>query len=334
MVAVTRSATVPVPQLTLRDDGAVREGTARAAALLGVESPQALVGATLASLLGARAAAAVLAHLRAGEGDVCDVVVRRRDGSAAALGFAAFARGPEGTTVHLSEPLCPGAGAYAEVVSASLAEAAHGLRNALAAARTSVDLVQRGIASPEDLPALHRVTRNSLARMDAMLSGLQEIARAQRGPSTAAEVSAVMRDAVARTRTHAASRGVTVTSRGASPTPPLRADVAGLVSALEALLLNAIDASAEGDEVSLSSTWHAAARELHLVVTDHGEGIPPERAPNVSRAFYSTRQGPGVGISVARSVAAAHGGEVSLCCPPEGGTVATLRLSAGAFAAR
>jgi signal transduction histidine kinase len=139
---------------------------------------------------------------------------------------------------------------------------------------------------------------------------------------------------VARARTHAASRGVTVTSRGGAASPPLRADIAGVVSALEALLLNAIDASAEGDEVSLSATWHPAARELHLVVTDHGEGIPPERAPNVARAFYSTRQAPGVGISVARSVAAAHGGEVSLCCPPEGGTVATLRLSAGAFAAR
>lgn len=270
MLAVTRSATVPLPQLTLRDDGAVREGTARAAALLGVESAQALAGATLASLLGARAAAAVLSHLLAGERDVCDVVVRRRDGSASALGFAAFARGPEGITVHLSEPLCPGGGAYAEVVSASLAEAAHGMRNALAAARTSVDLVQRGIASPEDLPALHRVTRNSLARMDAMLSGLQEIARAQRGAPGSAEVSAVMRDAVARITAHALSRGVSVTSRGVSVAPTLRADVPGLVSALEALLLNAIDASAEGDEVSLAATWHPAARELHLVVTDHG----------------------------------------------------------------
>ena len=82
MAAVTRSAVVPIGQVLLRDDGVLREGNARAAALLGAESAQSLAGATLASLIGPRAAVTVHAHVCAGETDACEVVARRRDGSA------------------------------------------------------------------------------------------------------------------------------------------------------------------------------------------------------------------------------------------------------------
>ena len=74
--------------------------------------------------------------------------------------------------------------------------------------------------------------------------------------------------------------------------------MAALSAALEALLHNAIEASAEGDEVELHTVWHPAARELHVVVTDRGEGIASERAPNVFRTFYSTRHATGVGLTL------------------------------------
>lgn len=325
---VTRSHLLPIAQLVIDGEGRVREGSARAALLLGVDPPGALLGRSLASLLGARPADAVRAHCAAGDEGACEVVARRPDGAAVALGFALASRGPDGElTLHIAELCAAGNGAYADAVQSTLRDAIHGLRNPLAAALNSLDLVQRGLAAPDDLPALSRVTRNGLERIDRMLSGLQDLARAGRGAVSPVAPQEVVREAIARVAPRAASRGVRVVPRGGRRAiPTVRADADSVTTAIEALLENAVDASAEGDEVSVEARWHATVRELHVVVTDRGEGIPPERAPNVFRMFYSSRRSLGVGLSLARWVAAAHGGEVVLTNPPQGGTVATLRL--------
>lgn len=324
---VTRSMLVPIAQLAVDAGGVVREGSARAALLLGVEPPGALIGQELAALIGARAAAQVRAHCASGEEDACEVVARRADGAAVALGFTVARHGGGGVTLHVSELCAAGNGAYADAVQATLRDAIHGLRNPLAAALNSLDLVHRGLASPEDLPALNRVTRNGLERIDRMLSGLQDLARAGRNEVTSVAPQSFLREALARVGPRAESRGVSLTQRGARRAlPTMRVDGDSVVAAVEALLENAVDASAEGDEVTLEATWHATVRELHVVVSDRGEGIPAERAANVFRMYYSSRKALGVGLSLVRWVAAAHGGEVVLTNPPQGGTVATLRL--------
>lgn len=326
--AVTRATHAPIAQLVVDDDGVVREGSARAAALLGAEGPAALVGQGLAALIGARPAATVRALCAEGEGAACEVVARRPDGAAVALGFAVASRAAPGSaTLHVSELCAAGNGAYAEAVQATLRDAIHGLRNPLAAALNSLDLVHRGLASPEDLPALNRVTRNGLERIDGMLSGLQDLARVGRHEVTTAAPQELLREALARVERRASARGVTLAHRGARRAlPQVRVDAGSVIAALEALLENAVDASADGDEVTAEAAWHATVRELHVVVIDRGEGIPAERAGNVFRMFYSSRKALGVGLAIARWAAAAHGGEVVLANPPQGGTIATLRL--------
>jgi signal transduction histidine kinase len=68
----------------------------------------------------------------------------------------------------------------------------------------------------------------------------------------------------------------------------------------------------------------------------HGPGIPPERAPNVFERFYRARgdeqtPGHGLGLSIARELARAHGGDLTLTRAQSDWTEFCLRLSASSI---
>jgi len=81
--------------------------------------------------------------------------------------------------------------------------------------------------------------------------------------------------------------------------------------------------------VTLAST----ASDISVTVEDDGPGIPPDEMENVFRPFYRVEHsrsrdtgGTGLGLSVARAVFRAHGGDVTLANRPEGGLRATVTL--------
>ena len=68
-------------------------------------------------------------------------------------------------------------------------------------------------------------------------------------------------------------------------------------------------------------------RTVQLVIDDDGPGIPPEQRESVFRAFESGRDGgTGLGLTIARDIVRAHGGEIVLEDSPLGGLRARLRL--------
>lgn len=75
------------------------------------------------------------------------------------------------------------------------------------------------------------------------------------------------------------------------------------------------------------------ARWLMVSVDDDGPGIPEEKREEVFRPFLRLDDarnqddgGSGLGLSIARDIARAHGGEVILADSPMGGLRATVRI--------
>lgn len=111
--------------------------------------------------------------------------------------------------------------------------------------------------------------------------------------------------------------------------PEADIDAARMAQVVGNLLSNAIKFTTSGG-VAVSAA--AGAREIRIAVADTGPGIPPEEQARVFEPFYRgatparTTEGLGVGLSIARSLAEAHGGRLTLESAPGRGSVFTIHL--------
>ena len=124
-----------------------------------------------------------------------------------------------------------------------------------------------------------------------------------------------------------ADRGASVVVQP-GPDAIVDADVAGLRALFVNLVENAVR-YADGAEVTL----RRRRRTVLIDVADRGPGLPGGELERVFEPFYRLELsrnrdtgGSGLGLASARTVARAHGGDITLRNRPEGGLVATVSL--------
>ena len=115
------------------------------------------------------------------------------------------------------------------------------------------------------------------------------------------------------------------------------ADAPRLTQVLWNLLHNAVKFTPEGGEIRVRSWEEEDRGTLVVEFADSGIGIEPELLPRIFDAFEQTdRQitrrfgGLGLGLSLSRTIAAMHGGDLTAASAgPDQGSAFTLRLPAG-----
>jgi CheY-like chemotaxis protein len=113
--------------------------------------------------------------------------------------------------------------------------------------------------------------------------------------------------------------------------PDLLGDVHHLHQALDCLLENAVRFTPRGGHIRVEAT--SADRAVRVTVADTGRGIPPEQQELLFSGFYqidmsSTRQygGLGLGLTIAKAVIEAHGGQLTVHSAVGQGTTFTATL--------
>jgi len=112
--------------------------------------------------------------------------------------------------------------------------------------------------------------------------------------------------------------------------PPVTCSPGNLNQAVLNILTNAIQASAPGGNVSLSTRRSGA--DVLIQVTDDGPGVPEEFIERIFDPFFTTRpigEGTGLGLSIAHTVVAAHDGHITVEEAEGGGAVFTVHLPLG-----
>jgi two-component system sensor histidine kinase HydH len=122
----------------------------------------------------------------------------------------------------------------------------------------------------------------------------------------------------------ARARGITDLTLDASDAE-CDADADLYASALENVVRNAVEATS--DPAAVAVTTEAQADAFVVRVIDRGAGMDARQLERVFEDFFTTKaEGSGLGLSFARRVMLAHGGDVEIASERGRGTTVTLRL--------
>ncbi len=213
-----------------------------------------------------------------------------------------------------------------------LGDVAHEMRTPLTALDGYIEGLIDGVftSTPETLQAVSEELRR-LHRLADDLSSLSrtEERRVELRP-VEADLAAIARDAGGRLRPQFDDARVGLTVH-ADASVPVLVDVDRIGQVLTNLLGNALRATPEGGTVTV--TVEAAGNEARASVSDTGVGLAGGDLERVFERFYRAADGlpksagSGVGLTIARGVARAHGGELRASSPGVGkGSTFTLTL--------
>jgi two-component system, NtrC family, nitrogen regulation sensor histidine kinase NtrY len=122
-------------------------------------------------------------------------------------------------------------------------------------------------------------------------------------------------------------KGIEYVSRIEPPELTVHADSDLLEQVLVNLLLNAIEACSGIEEPRIEVSCHLAEDTVVIRVADSGCGLDPTRIERIFVPLFTTKPGgSGIGLSLARQIAHAHGGKLEAAMNAPRGAVFTLEL--------
>lgn len=219
-----------------------------------------------------------------------------------------------------------------------LSSMSHELRTPITSIKAATEILQQfgaEAAAPECSEFLDIIGHESdrLAYIVGQVLDFTQLASGQADLQSAeVDVDAALQEAVAAVRGRADAGRVRLRLDLATPVR-VRGDAQRLHKLAGALLRNAVQFAPPTSEVVVTSGPQGDAWQL--TVDDRGPGIPDAVKEAVFESFYqhgdvltAKPEGPGLGLTIARAIAVAHGGSVWCEDNPDGGARFVVRLPA------
>lgn len=208
----------------------------------------------------------------------------------------------------------------------------HDLRNPLTTILLTAKLLPE--LPPEEQPSHLENILLSAKRMDRLIRDLLDAARIDSGrfavdlkPIDPAEI---VREVCKTHEAIAAAKQQTMVCAVSSTVPEICADRDRMLQLLSNLVGNAMKFTPENGTIAVGA--EPAGSVVRFSVSDTGPGIPPKELPNVFDRFWQAKKtahlGAGLGLSIARGIAEAHGGRISVENRAEGGAVFLVEIPA------
>lgn len=216
------------------------------------------------------------------------------------------------------------------------ADASHELRTPLTAMKGQVEVALSRPRSTEDYREVLATVNEEIDRMIRLVGSLLTLARADGRQiplqRERVDVADLVHSAVAQVQRVASERQIAIDLQ-AGPQRTVIVDEDLVLQLLLNLLDNAVKHS--GPDSRVTCGWTIEDRELRVFVGDTGAGIPAADLPRIFDRFYRvdkarslTEGGAGLGLSISRWIAQAHGGDITVESEPSRGTTFTLHLAA------
>jgi signal transduction histidine kinase len=207
---------------------------------------------------------------------------------------------------------------------------------------TSMKQFTEMLVEDEDLPEderreYYRAQERATGRLSRLVESLLDFGRMEAGarPYRREPLDAVelVRTAVEEFRQEGGGNGFTIECDVPNSGVQIEGDREALAQALWNLIDNAVKYSGDGRNVRVEVE---AGSDVAIRVRDQGLGVPAgerqrifEKFARGSSAAATGVKGTGIGLAMVAHIVSAHGGKVTLECPPEGGSVFGMVLPRG-----
>lgn len=192
-------------------------------------------------------------------------------------------------------------------------------------------LLGSGQAEPQDLVEPLEKIAVQAERAGQVIRGLRTLARRQDSQRVSLDLNHLVREVLPLVEFDARQAGLRLRARLGEALPPIAGDAVQIQQVILNLLRNAIEAMLQarrGDSIDIVTT-QSEARMVEVHVADRGPGVAAEAAAQLFEPFCTTKpEGMGLGLSICRSIASAHGGELSYYHNEFQGATFALRLPA------
>jgi signal transduction histidine kinase len=213
---------------------------------------------------------------------------------------------------------------------------AHEISQPLAAIRVNAEVAsQLAEGKKPDIAEVQAALGDIVAdskRAQAVIASIRNLVKNTPPELDRVELNQVAADALKLVQADAEAKGVAIRLELEAGLPPVHGDAVQLQQVVLNLLLNAVDAVCDRPlprSVTVGTARERGAR-VKLCVRDNGPGIDPEAARRLFEPLFSTKPlGLGLGLSICRSIAEAHGGSLSLDAGVEEGAAFCLHLPTG-----
>jgi signal transduction histidine kinase len=191
------------------------------------------------------------------------------------------------------------------------------------------------LSSPEKYQEYYSIIRKESERLTALINNILDFSRIEAGRKEYVFRETDMRELVRNTldsyRYQIEQNGFVFEESIAEDVPSLRVDREAMSRSLLNLVNNALKYSQ--DRKYLGVNLYRDNGAVKLEVIDHGIGIPMDEQRKIFEKFYRVgdplvhnTKGSGLGLSLVRRIARAHGGEVYVDSTPGEGSKFTISL--------
>jgi signal transduction histidine kinase len=211
--------------------------------------------------------------------------------------------------------------------------ASHELRTPLTSVQMGVYLLLEGALGEltEKQNEVLQACRQDCERLDKLMRDLLDLSRIEAGESQPqlATVSAedLLTSAVEELRSQVEAKGLELGVNAAMDLPRVSVDRLQIERVISNLVINALRHTKRG-EIKISAEPRNS--DLAISVSDTGTGIPAEYLPHIFDKFVQVADAPvggaGLGLTIAKSIVEAHGGQISVQSQVGHGTTFTFTL--------
>ena len=215
------------------------------------------------------------------------------------------------------------------------ANVSHELKTPLTSISGYAELIETGIAKPEDVPGFAQKIHGEASRMIQLVNDILQLSSLDNASETSSmpemevvDLLDVVKECVERQKLNARHAYITLTYLGESA--PVRGNRNLLDELCQNLCDNAIRYNRPGGKVQIVT---ACTRDGHcsLTVTDNGIGIPRESQSSVFERFYRVDKsrskatgGTGLGLAIVKHIALIHEARIKLESQVDVGTTITV----------